>query len=129
MSYFPNRRTVNLIVFKVMLNWLEIQSMQDIDRIKDKSYKVPQVIFKHSNRCFTSKIVKSRFEDEWDYAPSECEAHFLDIFSYRDISNYIAEHFHVHHESPQLLMISNGEVIYDDSHQDIRVETLKTVEL
>lgn len=112
-----------------MLTWLQIRSIEDIDRIKDKSYFIPQVIFKHSSRCFTSKIVLSRFEDEWDYKPMECEAHFLDIFTYREVSNFIAKHFQVYHESPQLLMISKGEVVFEDSHQAIRVKALKTVEL
>ncbi len=45
--------------------------------------------------------------------------YYLDLIRYRPISNKIAEDFHVHHESPQILLIKNGECIYEESHNGI----------
>ena len=50
--------------------------------------------------------------------------HFLNLIKYRQLSNLIAETFAVHHESPQVLLIKNGECVYDDSHSGIRYADL-----
>jgi bacillithiol system protein YtxJ len=46
------------------------------------------------------------------------------LISFREISNKIAEQFKVHHESPQMLLIKNGECIYETSHGEISAEDL-----
>ncbi|RYE16256.1 MAG: DUF2847 family protein [Sphingobacteriaceae bacterium] len=48
--------------------------------------------------------------------------YFLDLIKYRDLSTKVAEVFNVHHESPQLLLIKNGECILDQSHSSISAE-------
>ena len=68
-------------------------------------------------------MAKMRLESKWDL--DNVEAHYLDLLSYRSVSNYIAESLSVHHESPQLILLKDGEVIYDSSHLDISVDELK----
>jgi bacillithiol system protein YtxJ len=46
--------------------------------------------------------------------------------NFRAISNEIATFFQVHHESPQLLLIKDGECIYDESHYGIMMDELKS---
>ena len=60
---------------------------------------------------------------EDDHSP--VESYFLDLIAHRDVSNYIAEAFSVYHESPQILLIQNGECTYETSHLDITVGDLK----
>ena len=55
----------------------------------------------------------------------EIEPYYLDLLQYKDISNTISEQFQVWHESPQILLIVNGECIYDASHLDITVAELQ----
>jgi bacillithiol system protein YtxJ len=107
--------------------WNSVRSTDDVDSIIVASYHTPQILFKHSTRCFISSMVKNRFEDKWSYTEKEFTAHFLDIFSFRKVSNYVAERLSVHHESPQLIMIHNGETIFDASHHDIYAEELRTI--
>jgi len=49
----------------------------------------------------------------------------LDLLQYRNISNEIAEVFGITHQSPQILLIKNGIVIYNESHEGIDAEVLK----
>jgi bacillithiol system protein YtxJ len=56
---------------------------------------------------------------EWAFSVDQLDAHFLDLIAHRNISNKIATLFSVEHESPQLIVISKGVVIYHDSHQAI----------
>lgn len=53
------------------------------------------------------------------------EAYYLDVLLFRPVSLKVAEMFQVHHESPQVLLIVNGDCIYDASQLDITMEELK----
>ena len=104
------------------MKWIPLTSEEQLVQIKERSAVVPQVIFKHSSRCGTSSMVLSRLERS--DVPPTMDFYFLDLIRYRSISNKIAEEFHVYHESPQILLIKNGECIYDESHMGIRIDEL-----
>ena len=107
------------------IHWTAISSASDIDHIVSRSNEVPCLIFKHSTSCNISAIAKYRLEDDWQAKTGALETYYLDLLRYRSISSQIAETFNVYHESPQVLIISGGECIYDASHLDITVEELK----
>ncbi len=50
--------------------------------------------------------------------------HYLDLLNYREVSNYISSLFQVYHESPQVLIIKNGECTYVESHNAISMEDI-----
>ena len=108
------------------MNWTQLQSPDQLNEIKNlPGYSL---IFKHSTRCSISMMAKRRFELDWDSLPEELPLYFLDLIQYREISNQIAQLFHVHHESPQLLLIKDGECVLDQSHGGISVdETLSVI--
>ncbi len=56
---------------------------------------------------------------ERETPPQNTLFYYLDILRYRPVSNRIAEDFSVYHESPQILLIKNGECTYDESHNGI----------
>lgn len=99
------------------MSWIDLKDINQIDSIKKSTGY--SLIFKHSTRCSVSLMAKKNFELDWDIIPKETSFYFLDLISHRDISAYIAETFQVHHESPQVLLIKDGECILDDSHSDI----------
>ena len=96
---------------------------QQIEEIKINSSQKPQVIFKHSSRCSISSMAKSRLDRK--EAPEGVDFYFLDIINHRNISNKIANDFHIHHESPQVLIINNGSCVYDESHSGIDMDDIK----
>lgn len=102
------------------MQWTKITDITQIAEIKQQSGY--SLIFKHSTRCSVSSMAKRRFEMDWEAIPAETTLYFLDLISYRDISSQIAETFQVHHESPQMLLIKDGECILDTSHGDISAE-------
>ncbi|MEO5647421.1 MAG: bacillithiol system redox-active protein YtxJ, partial [Chitinophagaceae bacterium] len=90
--------------------------------IKEQSKSTPQVIFKHSTRCSISSMAKSRLERSSE--PENMDFHYLDLIAHRSLSTKIADEFNVYHESPQVLVISNGECIYDESHSGISMDMI-----
>ncbi len=104
------------------MNWIEISDVEVVESIKNKSFQQPQVIFKHSTRCSISSVAKSRFDKT--NQPSGVDFYYLDLIKHRNISSSIAEAFQVHHESPQVLVIKNGECVYDESHYGINMDEI-----
>src|ERR1700744_5367099 len=101
------------------MNWTSLDSANQVDAIKQNAGY--SLIFKHSTRCSISMMAKRRFEMDMDKLPADMPLYFLDLIKYRDISSQVAQDFHVHHESPQMLLIKDGECILDQSHGAISV--------
>ncbi|MEC7263430.1 MAG: bacillithiol system redox-active protein YtxJ [Bacteroidota bacterium] len=97
------------------LPWNELNDMAQLDMILEKSNQRAQVIYKHSSTCGISSMVLNMFTNSYDLE-TDCDLYFLTIQYHRDISNEIAHKFGVRHESPQLLIIKNGEVTFHTSH-------------
>lgn len=107
------------------MNWTQLQSTDQLNEIKNlPGYSI---IFKHSTRCSISMMAKRRFELDWDSLPEELPLYFLDLIQYREISNQIVQLFNVYHESPQLLLIKDGECILDQSHGGISIDEALTM--
>jgi bacillithiol system protein YtxJ len=104
------------------MNWIYLTNEAQLQHLKLNSVTKPQVIFKHSTRCSISQVAKNRLERS--NQTGEVEFYFLDLIQYRSISNKISTEFDVYHESPQILVIKNGECIYDESHSGIRMEDI-----
>lgn len=104
------------------MNWIDLTDEQQLGRLKELSKQKPQLIFKHSTRCAISSMAKNRLERS--SAPDTVDFYFLDLVKYRQLSNKIAEEFAVYHESPQVLLIKNGECIYDESHSGIQMDEI-----
>ncbi|MDB5118074.1 MAG: ytxJ [Mucilaginibacter sp.] len=102
------------------MNWTLLESAEQLNSIKQQQGY--SLIFKHSTRCPISSMAKRRFELDWDNLPQDMPLYFLDLIQYRDISGQVAQLFQVHHESPQLLLIKDGECILDQSHGQISVD-------
>jgi bacillithiol system protein YtxJ len=102
------------------MNWILLESANQLSGIKQQQGY--SIIFKHSIRCSISLMAKRRFEMDRDHLPDNISLYFLDIINHRDISNQIAQDFQVHHQSPQLLLIKDGECILDQSHSGISLE-------
>jgi bacillithiol system protein YtxJ len=105
------------------INWIPLQYVGQLDEMVALSDQKPAVIFKHSTRCSISRFALKQFEKEYALE-DRVDAYFLDLLEYRDISNEIASRFGVYHQSPQLLLIKNGQSVYDASHSDINADDL-----
>ncbi len=107
-----------------MIQWIPLTSEGQLAEISQLSNEVPCLIFKHSTTCNISSMAKARLEKNWDFSSNDIKPYYLDLLSFRQLSNEVAENFDIYHESPQVLLIRNGECTYDASHLDISVQEL-----
>ena len=104
------------------MDWIQLTNEAQLQEIKQMSYNTPVVLFKHSTTCSISAMAKSRLDRAT--AIENVPFYYIDLLRFRPLSNAIAELFGVRHESPQILLIKNGECIYDDSHNGINMEDI-----
>ncbi|UKT64124.1 bacillithiol system redox-active protein YtxJ [Pedobacter mucosus] len=107
------------------MTWVNLNSIAQLDEIKGASGY--SLIFKHSTRCSISMMAKKNFELDWNVIPEDTKLYFLDLISYRDISNAIATLFEVAHQSPQILLIKDGDCVLEASHSDISADEVAEV--
>ncbi len=101
------------------MDWINLTDDIQLGEIAEQSKRHAVLIFKYSSRCGISDVARHRLERETP--PETVKFYFLDIIRHRSLSNLTAEKFQVHHESPQVLLIKNGECIYDESHNGINM--------
>lgn len=104
--------------------WKILTETDSLKQIVSDSEHRPQVLFKHSTRCSISTMALNRLKNLSDEFYQKADFYYLDLIAYRNISNAIAEDFHVFHESPQVIVIKNREAIFDASHMEITTESL-----
>ncbi|MEP2687190.1 bacillithiol system redox-active protein YtxJ [Maribacter dokdonensis] len=99
--------------------WISLTSIDQLKDIKEASNSKPQLIFKHSTTCGISRMVLNMFKSSYSLEEGQMDLYFLDLLAHRDVSNGVASEFGVTHQSPQLLIIKNEEVVVHDSHGSI----------
>jgi len=104
------------------MDWISLTTEDQLTTIKEKSFSVPQLIFKHSTRCSISSMAKSRLERA--DTPAGVDFYYLDLIAHRALSQQVAAIFEVPHESPQVLLIKNGKCVFDESHYAISMDDI-----
>jgi len=98
--------------------WNILTSDEQIDSLVEKSKESRIIIFKHSTRCSISSMVLNQFQNRAS-KDENTPFYYLDLLSYRNVSNCIAEKLQVYHQSPQAIVLKNEDVIEHASHSDI----------
>jgi len=104
------------------MEWTQLTSEDQLEQIVNLSKERSQVIFKHSSRCSISSVAWKRVQKSDKH--TNIDFYFLDLIAYRSLSGKIAETFKVHHESPQILVIKDGQCIFDESHLSISMDEI-----
>lgn len=96
-------------------NFINVDSLESLDRLFEESHRRPVVLFKHSTSCGISSGVYR------EVGLVTADVNVVVIQTHREISNAIASRTGVRHESPQAIVLRYGQPIYHASHYDIEV--------
>ena len=110
---------------KKSIPWNQLTSMELLEVISEESKTTPVAIFKHSTRCGISRMVINQFESNYNIDPEQMKLYYLDLLSYRSISDEVGIKFQVFHQSPQLIVVKNGNAVHHASHHSIQAEDLE----
>ncbi|WP_417360090.1 bacillithiol system redox-active protein YtxJ [Galbibacter sp.] len=114
-------------ISKENFQWTPLDQAEQLDQLVEESKSQYVLIFKHSTRCGISRFSLQNFESEFKPDPSKVSLYFLDILNNRALSNAVASRFDVVHQSPQVLLIRNTNIICAESHGQISAEDLQSL--
>lgn len=100
--------------------WVSLSNELGFEKILEGSYRVPLFIFKHSTRCGTSKYVFDSLDSNGFHASQD--VYLLDVIEHRALARYVAERLDIVHESPQLLLLHEGECVWAEDHLEIDLQ-------
>lgn len=107
------------------MKWEKLENLSQLEDIKNESHDKSVLIFKHSTTCSISSMAWDRLNRNWKEEETEnIIPYYLDLHTYREISNKVAEEFDVMHQSPQIILVQKGEVKYSTSHMGINYKDI-----
>lgn len=109
---------------KGYLNWGDISESSKVHDIDDASQNKIQLIYKHSTRCATSYFALKNLENLPEESLNLTDIYIVDVISQRAISNHISQHYKVRHQSPQVILVKNGQVLWNGSHGEVRTDVI-----
>lgn len=104
--------------------WDMITDSSQVDPIIEASKEKPQLIYKHSHRCSVCFVSKGNLEMASDSIEEYADMHFVNVVRSREASNEIASELDVRHESPQAILVDQGEVVWHGSHGSIAADAI-----
>ena len=126
-DFFGSKSTSNKVEVATQVPWEELKNWDQLGEIVRYSHEKPVVIFKHSTRCGVSSMVLRSFENHYNLEDGSVRIYYLDLLAHRDLSNEVAMRFQVIHQSPQILVIKNGQTVYHASHHSIHAQDLEAL--
>lgn len=103
-----------------------ITKVDNLKKIIKTSNQQSLLLFKHSTQCPISANALEELKKYSQTADAEnANIAMVHVIEDRSVSNEIADHFGVKHESPQAIWIKDEEVAWHASHRDITQEALK----
>jgi bacillithiol system protein YtxJ len=99
-------------------HFTRVSDVQALDDLIEQSKKQPVVIFKHSTTC---PISASAFRNMSNF---NGDVNLVEVQSARELSREIERRTGVRHESPQVIVLNNGQVVWDASHWKVRADSV-----
>lgn len=82
------------------------------------------ILFNHSTRCPVSAYAFDQVA-EFERRRPEASVLLVDVIASRDVSLWLAETTGVGHESPQVIVLKGGVVVFSASHDGVTADALE----
>ena len=97
-------------------NLATLDGLEELDRLLAASESRPLLLFKHSYTCGVSAEALDELVSHLNEGPSEVLYAMVTVQTHRDVSNAVARKLGVRHETPQALLVRDGQVVWSASH-------------
>ncbi|MEP6568300.1 MAG: bacillithiol system redox-active protein YtxJ [Acidobacteriota bacterium] len=100
-------------------HFVKVTDPKALDELASRSKERPVVIFKHSLTCPISAAAYEQMAEVKD------EVALVEVQRARELSTEIEDRLGVAHESPQVIVLRNGEVTWSASHFKITADAVE----
>jgi bacillithiol system protein YtxJ len=102
-----------------------LEGIDELDRVVAESGLRPLLLFKHSYSCGVSAEALVELIIHREDKRGEARYAMVTVQTHREVSNAITRKFGVRHETPQALLVRDGEVIWSASHFRVNAAELR----
>ncbi|MGI8918688.1 MAG: bacillithiol system redox-active protein YtxJ [Pyrinomonadaceae bacterium] len=95
-------------------HFIKVTGAEQFTDLLSRSQKQPIVIFKHSTTCPISAAAYNEMEQ------LAGEVVLVEVQRARELSREIEKQTGIRHESPQVLVLENGKVVWNASHFKVK---------
>ena len=99
-------------------HFVKVTDPKSLERLANRSKELPVVIFKHSLTCSISAAAYEQM------AEFESEVTLVEVQRARALSEEIEQRLGVPHESPQVIVLRDGEAVWNASHFRITADAV-----
>ena len=103
-------------------NFATVTDAASLDELVTRSHDTPVVLFKHSTTC----PISARAHNQMLKLSGSMAGRIslLVVQNAREVSRRVAEQTGIQHESPQAIILRNGQAVWSASHFDITAEAV-----
>jgi bacillithiol system protein YtxJ len=96
-------------------HFTQITDTATLDQLLARSNDAPVILFKHSTTCPISSAAYEQM------SKVKADVSLVVVQRAREVSNEIVERTGIRHESPQAIVLRNGQAVWNASHFEITV--------
>ena len=100
-------------------HFIKVTGAEQFTDLLNRSQKQPVVIFKHSTTC----PISATAYDEMEQVAGEVI--LVEVQRARELSREIERKTGIRHESPQVLVLENGKVVWNASHFKVKARAVE----
>jgi bacillithiol system protein YtxJ len=100
-------------------NFIKVETLDTLERLFTDSFERPVVLLKHSTSCGISSGVYREVSQVGG------DVNVVVVQTHRDLSHSISHRTGIRHESPQAIVLVDGQAVYHASHYDIEAEHIE----
>lgn len=104
----------------------EIRGVEQFDELLAASGDRPLLLFKYSATCGTSAQALDELLAHLNERPAAVTYAIVTVQTHREVSNAIARALGVRHETPQVLLVRSGQVLWNASHYRVTAEAVES---
>jgi len=104
-------------------NFAPVTDVEALDDLLARSHAAPVIIFKHSTTCPISARAHGQMSQVATGAGGQIS--LVIVQRAQELSRRVAEQTGLQHESPQVIVLRNGGVVWSASHFDITTEAVE----
>ena len=103
---------------------IQLHDVAQADELISAADPRPLVIFKHSRSCGTSAQAFDELLEHLHASDSDVRYAIVTVQTHRDVSSAVSRMLGVRHETPQALIVQDGQVVWSASHFRVTAEAV-----
>jgi bacillithiol system protein YtxJ len=106
---------------------MPLRGIDELEQALSDSHSTPVLLFKHSHTCGISAEALDELRAHLGQPPPSAPVRYamVTVQTHRQVSNEIATRLGVRHETPQVILVRGGKVVWTASHFRVNAAELQ----